>query len=175
MNTKQKFYAIFATAMVAITALMTTGCSKDEEYDLQSYDDEYTLAEPMMTRSTEGGEYLVSTQECTCTVAVYPEIQEDEGDSDGEEEEDDGNINGDALDFLDPNYGTGVSGSNEPGVSITFQYTLKTYSTGRKVGIPSDNLTNEGFRVNGMAHIYGSRFSVSAQGPDGRTYKGQTN
>ena len=54
MKNKQIFCAIFAIATVATAALMTTGCSKDEEYDMQTYDDEYTLAEPMMTRSTEG-------------------------------------------------------------------------------------------------------------------------
>lgn len=54
MKTKQISCAIFAIATVATAALMTTGCSKDEEYDMQTYDDEYTLAEPMMTRSTEG-------------------------------------------------------------------------------------------------------------------------
>lgn len=175
MKTKQNFCAIFATAMVATAALMTAGCSKDEEYDIQSYDDEYTLAEPMMTRSTEGGEYLVSTQECTCTVTVYPEVQTDEENPDGEEGRDDGNINGDAFYFLDPDYGTNVPSSNKPGVSITFQYTLKTYSTGRKVCIPSDNLTNEGFLVISMAHLYGNLFFVSAQGPDGMAYEGHTN
>lgn len=68
MRTKLNSCAIFAIATVATAALMTTGCSKDEEYDMQTYDDEYTLAEPMMTRSAEapsgdsGPQYL--SNEC---------------------------------------------------------------------------------------------------------------
>ncbi len=138
MKTKQISCAIFAIATVATAALMTTGCSKDEEYDMQTYDDEYTLAEPMMTRSAEA-EYITSQRRGVCTAILYVKEStpsHDEQDSQNQNGNDNDTEKADsiynsAFGFLYPdNPGAGQDKSH---FSASINYKLTIYSSGRRV------------------------------------------